>query len=85
MVENTVGKRETYSLGVISPSPTVFSIDLYCRHGTSGSPWYSQTVLKNILGLFLQDFVNLNVKSYGIADQKLHYIQIMLNIEKIWK
>ena len=37
----------------------------------------SPTILKNILCLFLQDFVNLN----GLANQKLCYIQMLLNIE----
>ena len=31
-VENTVGKRRNCSLRAISPFPTVFSKDLYCRH-----------------------------------------------------
>ena len=26
------GKRRNYSLGTVSPFPTVFSKDLYCRH-----------------------------------------------------
>ena len=32
IVENTVGKVEICSLQAISPFPTVFSKDLYCRH-----------------------------------------------------
>ena len=31
-VENTVGKRRNCSLRAISPFPTLFSKDLYCRH-----------------------------------------------------
>ena len=31
-IENTWGKRRNYSLRAISPFPTVFSKDLYCRH-----------------------------------------------------
>ena len=32
LVENTVGKRGNFLLRAISPFPTVFSIDLLCRH-----------------------------------------------------
>ena len=49
---------------------------------------YSPTVLKNILCLFLQDlwiWMQDNfwlAKPYGLANQKLCYIQMQLNIEK---
>ena len=42
----------------------------------------SPTILKNILCLFSKDFVNLNeTQLYGLANQKLCYIQMLLNIE----
>ena len=31
-IENTAGERRNCSLRAISPIPTVFSKDLYCRH-----------------------------------------------------
>ena len=51
---------------------------------------YSPTILKNIqMYTFSPRFVNLNVtqllKPYGIANQKLCYIQTLPNLEKIHK
>ena len=46
-----------------------------------------QTILKNILCLFLQDLQTVMkhnfwlAKPYGLANQKLCYIQMLLNIE----
>ena len=42
---------------------------------------YSPTSLKSILFLFLEDFVNF--KPYGLANQKLCNIQMLLNIENM--
>ena len=44
---------------------------------------YSPTILENILCLFLEEIVNLNVTTsdwlhYGLANQKLCYIQMQL-------
>ena len=52
--------------------------------------WYSPTILKKMLCLFLQDFINLNAtqlliglaEQNGLANQKLCYIQMLLNTEK---
>ena len=38
-VENTVGKGEIATLRAISPFPTVFSKDMYCRYVKSGLFW----------------------------------------------
>ena len=40
---------------------------------------YSPTVLKNYLCFLLQD---LQFEPYGLANQKLCYIQMLLNVEK---
>ena len=42
---------------------------------------YSPTILKDILCLFLQDFVNLNVTNVTQL-QKSCYIKMLLNIDK---
>ena len=40
------------------------------------------TILKNILCLFLQEFISLEVTSYGLVHKKLFHFQALLNETK---
>ena len=68
-VENTVGKRRNCSLRAISPFPTVFSRDLYCRHVKTRA-FFGK-------GLTLHQMTNFWTKFKGLADNKPNATKII--------